>query len=96
MKRKKRQRLIRRSVSDANFIHTLQMFPLMRMWAEGVEEGMEVDFNGRNMVQMPVEIAEALIRERALVLDEIGGACRGICAAIDGGVRGAIKFYGDK
>lgn len=94
---RKRERLIRRALADDNFIHVVRMFPLMRMWAEGLEEGAEVDFNARNMVHMPVEIAEAFIRAHAFDISDLGRACRDVTAAIDaGGIRGLTKLYRER
>lgn len=59
------------------------MFPLMRMWAAAIDEGQQIDFNDRNMVQMPVEIAEALIRHCAAIDDDLGAVCRVVVDAID-------------
>ena len=74
-----------RAVSDKNFAHVLRMFPLMRMWAEAINEGQRIDFNDRNMVQMPVEIAEAFIRHYAALDDNLGlsEVCRIVVDAID-------------
>ena len=89
--------LLPRSVADANFIHVVRMFPLMRMWAQALMVGAVIEFNDRNMVQMPVEIAEALIRERAGAGDDLAAGCREVIAAIDsGGLDGLTRLYSAK
>lgn len=70
------QPLIPRSVGDDNFIHTLSLFPYIRLWAEALEPDYEITFNDRNMIQIPVELLGALMRERAEVNDPIGQACK--------------------
>lgn len=84
-KSRKRATLIARSLADDNFIHVVRMFPVLRVWAEGVQEGMEVDFNARNMVHLPVEIAEAFVRAHAADDTDLGRACADVAAAIDAG-----------
>ena len=85
MSRKTTQPIISRTVADPNFAHVISMFPLMRMWAGSVERGHKLDASGIPMIHMPVEIAEALIRERAQQPDEVGIACQKAIAAIDSG-----------
>lgn len=85
--------LIGRRLDDPNFAHVLRMFPLLRSWATNCI-GTRIDFNARNMVQLPVEVAEAFIRERACDATELGCVCREVVAAIDDGtVAGLARLY---
>jgi hypothetical protein len=64
-----------RHVTDENFDHCLNLLGICAAWCEGIKEGQKLDFNDRNMVQIPVEIALAFVRERATEDSDLGRAC---------------------
>jgi hypothetical protein len=69
-------RYISRNVNDENFQHVLSLFVICKGWAMSIEEGHKIDFNDINMVQLPVQIAEALLKHIADGHTPLADACR--------------------
>jgi hypothetical protein len=70
--------LLRRETTDANFLHCLRMLPALRMWAQGIAEGDRLAYNDVNMVHIPIEVLEALLRREV----EMSGPLAEVCAEV--------------
>lgn len=68
--------LIDRAITDENFSHVILLAPYTVIFAEEMAEGQKIQHNDRNMVQIPVELLVAFIKDKARDQSAIGQACR--------------------
>ena len=63
-----------RRTSEPNFAHCVRLLGSCGAWAESLPEGHVITHNDLNMIQIPVEVALALLRDRLGDGSEIGAA----------------------
>lgn len=75
--------LIARHTSDDNFAHCLTLLGPSAAWAETLEVGNALTRNDIVMVQIPVEVALAFMRDHVSAPGPIGDAVRSAFGLID-------------
>lgn len=77
------QRYVQRSVGDAGFAHFLMLAASAITWAKTIPVGHKIDFNDINMIQIPAEALEALIRHHARIENNSGELHQKATAALE-------------